>query len=381
MYFDFRTYGKVAFLVITDKPGLKRLAAHILLLIGLGLWALVTALFMGIDHLFYPGFRKQKIHSPVFIVGNARSGTTLFHRLLSVDSGRFVNFKMWDILLPSVIQKKLVHMGAITIRKSFPSLYRKLTGWEEKRAGDIKRIRPFGLTKPEEDEFLFLMTFASPVITVLFPYMDRLADIQYFDNRSEKTRRRIMNHYRGCVQRHLYFHGGDRILLSKNPAFVSKMRALAEEFPDGKFVYLMRNPYETIPSLMSLLKSVWERLGIHRERMDRAVKQLVEGCVREYRYAHEVLDELPPHRYAVVEYRDLVNNAAEAVKRVYRCFDFGLSADFDGFLSMEKGRQSRHRSGHFYTLEDFNVPVDTISSRLNLIMSHYNYQPPVTSLK
>ncbi len=381
MYFDFGTYGKVACLVLTDRPGLKRLAAHLFLLSGLGIWAFVTAIFLGLDHVFFPGFLRQEIRSPVFIVGNARSGTTLFHRLLSVDSGRFVYFKTWDILFPSIVQKKLVRLGAIAIRKAFPSLYEKLTGWEERRLGDIKRIRPFGLTEPEEDEFLFLMTFASPVITVLFPYMDRLKSIQYFDDRPEKTRRKIMKHYRDCVKRHLYFYGRETILLSKNPAFVSKMRALADEFPDGKFVYLMRNPFETIPSLMSLLKSVWERLGIHRERMDGAVKQLVEGCVREYRYAHEVMGDLSEERFAVVEYRDLVKDPAEAVRGVYRRFDFAQSTEFEKQLSRERSHQKEHKSGHIYTLDDFNVPESMIYNSLSGIMSHYRYPGPSTPLK
>ena len=45
---------------------------------------------------------------PVFIVGHARSGTTLMHRLMSADGDRFSYFLYWETFFPSLLQKKII---------------------------------------------------------------------------------------------------------------------------------------------------------------------------------------------------------------------------------------------------------------------------------
>ena len=51
-----------------------------------------------LDRVFYPRYRQQPVRSPVFIVGNFRSGTTFLHRLMAADRARFTTMKMWEIL-------------------------------------------------------------------------------------------------------------------------------------------------------------------------------------------------------------------------------------------------------------------------------------------
>ena len=105
MFFDFRLYLKVIRLVLSDTPKPKRLFVHLSLIFLITLWAAFNAVFLLLDYVFTPFFRKSKIEQPVFIVGNARSGTTFFQRLLCGDEERFVYFRTWEVLFPSVIQR------------------------------------------------------------------------------------------------------------------------------------------------------------------------------------------------------------------------------------------------------------------------------------
>ena len=187
-YFDFRTYFKVIRLVVTDKPNPKRLFIHFIFLFGLTGWALNNAICMQLDRIFFPGYGKTQIVQPVFIVGNARSGTTLFHRLLAGDEERFVCFKGWEILFPSIIQKKTIR----TLARIFPKPFQWFLEWEARQFQEVRRIRPGGLNKPEEDEFLMLTSFASTVICALFPYSVELREAATFNERPEKTQKRIM---------------------------------------------------------------------------------------------------------------------------------------------------------------------------------------------
>ena len=50
-----------------------------------------------VDDLLYPDWREQKIKAPLFIVGNARSGTTFAHRVLASSSSSFTYFRTWEV--------------------------------------------------------------------------------------------------------------------------------------------------------------------------------------------------------------------------------------------------------------------------------------------
>jgi hypothetical protein len=375
MYFDFPTYFKIIRLVITDKPSPRRWMAHFSLLLLLSLWAFVNTVCLALDRLFFPGYRKVRIESPVFIVGNARSGTTLFHRLLCGDEERFVYFRTWEILFPSLLQKKLILALVAVFRRSFPRSFERLVAWEERQLQTLKAMHPIGINKPEEDEFLLLIPFASATLTVLFPYADRLTELADFDSRPAPVRKKIMQVYRECVARQLYLHGGGRTLVSKNPTFVSKLRSLAGEFPDAKFVYLIRNPFETIPSLLKLMRTVWEGLGLDSGHIEGSTQQLAEGCMRDYTYAMEVLAELPADRVAIVEYTELIADLKATVERVYEQIGLSISPAFEEHLAAEGSRQKRHQSSNVYTLEEFGISEDDVTRKLGPILQRFGFRP------
>jgi hypothetical protein len=375
MYFDFRTYVAIVWLVLSDRPSLRRWRAHFLILPLLSLWALGNALCLLLDRALFPGLRKVRIEQPVFIVGNARSGTTFFHRLLCADEERFVYFRSWEILFPSLLQKKLLRGLARAARRAFPRRFAALRAWEGRQLPAFKAIHPLGIDKPEEDEFLLMVPFASGALTLLFPYLDRLQELVHFDSRPAPTRRRIMRFYRDCVARQIAFHGEGRTLLSKNPAFVDKLASLAEEFPDAKFVYLIRNPYETIPSLLKLVTTVWRGLGIDSDHVERTIRLIVEGCVHDYFYARQVLEKLAPERWALVEYTDLVSDPKGSVERVYRRLGLSISADFERQLDAEESRQKRYHSSNVYSLEEFGVSSAEFAEQLAPILAEFGYRP------
>jgi hypothetical protein len=375
VYFDFRTYAKILRLALTDKPSPKRLLAHFLILPLLSLWALANAACLALDRLFFPGCDRAPIRNPVFIIGNARSGTTLFHRLLAGDEGRFIYFRTWEILFPSLLQKKLLRGLFGVHRRLFPESHARLVSWEDHQLTSLKQQHPIGINKAEEDEFLFLMPFASAVLTLLFPYLEELSELVTFDWRPAPVRRRIMRFYRECVSRQLQFHGGERALLSKNPSFVMKIHSLAEEFPDAKFVYLIRNPFETIPSLLKLISTIWQGLGLDSDHVERSTRELASGCLRDYEYAIETLSQLPDHRYAIVEYTDLVADPKATVEKVYDRLELSLSPAFEERLAAERTRQKRYQSENVYSLAAFGVSEAEIFEKIPSVIERFGFRP------
>ena len=375
MYFDFRTYAKIIRLALTDKPSPKRLLAHFLILSLLTFWALVNAICLQIDRLLFPGCRRAAIEKPVFIIGNARSGTTLFHRLLCGDETRFVYFRTWEILFPSLVQKKILRGLFTGIRRLFPGSFARLVAWEERQLTSLKQQHPIGINKAEEDEFLLLIPFASATLTVLFPYVEELNELVTFDWQPAPVRKRIMRFYRECVSRQLCFHGGDRAFLSKNPTFVMKIQSLAEEFPDAKFVYLIRNPFETIPSLLKLMQTIWLGLGLDSDHIESTTREIADGCMRDYNYAVETLSKLPDDRYAIVTYTDLVGDPKTTVEKVYDRLDLSISPDFERRLTAERSRQKRYHSSNVYSLSEFGLSEAELFEKLSEIIERFGFRP------
>ena len=61
-----------------------------------------ASLFRALDEVVYPEYRAQKVERPVFVFANPRSGTTLAHRLISMDQDVFTTVKLYQTIFPSV---------------------------------------------------------------------------------------------------------------------------------------------------------------------------------------------------------------------------------------------------------------------------------------
>jgi hypothetical protein len=331
---------------------------------------------MELDKVFFPKYRNTQIKNPVFIVGNARSGTTLFQRLLSEDEDNFIYFKGWEVLFPALIQKKILSAFTAVLQMVLPNLEERYVNFEEGRIKEVNKMRPVGLTKQEEDEFLMIISFASPAITVLFPYLDELNYMTAFDERvPAEKRQKVMRFYRECVLRQLYYHGSTRTLVSKNPSFTMKMRSLGEEFPDAKFVYMMRNPFETIPSLLDLMRVLWEKLGMDMKskHIEKALNVLADDLVHDYKFAMEVLAEWPEDRYAIVEYNELIADVKTTVEKVYDKLNLSISPAFEQKLNAELNRQKQYHSSHAYSLQEFGLSESKVYEELSDIIQRFNY--------
>jgi hypothetical protein len=249
---------------------------------------------------------------------------------------------------------------------------RKVRAWETRQFQATQDMHEMGLTVPEEDDFIHTFSCASGFWIVLFPYMGEL-DFYYVDERPEKRRRRLMRFYRECVKRQLYLNGGDKIHLSKNPTFSGRVESLIEEFPDARIVVLVRNPYETIPSLLKLMKRSWRLRRWDDEQMKRSLRVLAEQSFHTYRYPLEVLARHPETRQAVVDYRELVAEPRRVVAHVYEQLGFALTPEFDAVLTQEQARAREHETRHAYSLEEFGLNGDEIRASLADLFERYRW--------
>ena len=376
MNFYAGNYLKIMRLAVKGRPNRKLFTIRLTSLQVMATWSFVNSAFQQLDRVLYPDARKTEIQAPVFIIGAARSGTTFFHRLLCLDDEHFEHFRLWEIALPSITQKKLVRRVAGLVNRVAPSVSSAIEEWEQRKFQSVQDLHKFSFNMPEEDEFLFLMPFASAAITVLFPCIDELQHLVMLDEQPDAEREGLMKFYRECVAAQLYVHGGDRTLLSKNPAFVGKIRTISEEFPDAKFIYMIRDPLETIPSVVNLLQTAWRGLGVQEEDILGHTPAIVGSFVCDYQHGYRVLSELPSDRYAIVRYEDLVLAPEETVRRVYDEVGLTLSGDFAAKLHEAcQGAASREPTVP-HAPETFGIDVDEIKGPLRPMMEELGVWRP-----
>jgi hypothetical protein len=361
-------------LAFRDRPTRGRFILLCILAVVFPLWSALNSLCLLLDHVLFPGFRRTRVTTPVFIVGQPRSGTTLMHKLMSSDREHFAHFMMYELFLPSIVQKKIVRaLGRLDARLLGGAIATRITAWEDRNFAKGRQMHPMGFTNPEEDEFLMLLCCASSTLAMVFPYQRELNRLHYFDERPPRTRRRIMRFYRGCVQRQLYLAGGSRILCSKNPVFVPKLRSLLETFPDAKFVVMLRTPYETIPSILKMMERNWKATGCDRGRIAESLRLLGEQCLHTYRYPFEALQGRPADTVAFVQYTDLVASPTAVFRELYAKLGFPLSPAFAATLAREEAKSKEHRSEHVYDLREYGLTRAEIHRELGDLFERFGW--------
>lgn len=325
------------------------------------------------DDIFYKEYQHQKLAQPVFIIGNPRSGTTFLHRLLARDESNFSYIRMWEVIFaPSVSQRKLIWF----FQKIDNVLGGKFQRWlllQEKKTWLSNPIHKIGLLEPEEDESILFSMWATIFTSVVFPHPDLVRKYAYFDKQVPLIERhKIMRFYRSCLRRHLFARHSDKKFLSKNPTFSPKVDSLYEFFPDAKIIYLVRNPLDTIPSIISWMSYQWKQFSDPVENY--LFKDYMLELAREwYEYPLERFSKAPPDSYAIIRYEDLVQSPKQIITEIYEKFGFELAPEFEKILEEAGQRETSYKSSHKYSLRKMGLTKKGILKTFAFVFKRFGF--------
>jgi hypothetical protein len=360
----------------------KRVGRLLLVYTVYPLLELVTWCGLWLDDLLYPGYRRQEVRQPVFVLGNPRSGTTFLHRLLARDEGTFSWMQTWEILLaPSITMRKVLRAIIAIDRRLGGPLNRWLAaqerGWQEQNV-----MHSIALREPEEDENLLLHIWSLLAIWTWTALLDEARPYTYYDTEvSQAENAHMMTFYRRCLQRHLYAGESDagrardtraQVYLSKSPSFSPRIDAFLETFPDARFIYLVRNPLDAIPSFVSITKYIWN-LFCDPVEYDSLARYALDMTRHWYRYPLERLGRLPRDRYAIVKFDDLVADPERTVTGIYRRLGIELSPEYARLLHNQAVRERRYRSRHKYSLEELGLNREQIVAEFEDVFERFGF--------
>lgn len=373
MYFDFDIYRKVLATTWRRKTWPGRNSMLVRLLLVEPLLALVQNVFLLLDYLLFPTLWRQEVVAPVFIVGHARSGTTLMHRLMAADGDRFSYFLYWEMFFPSLTLKKLiVLLGWLDEKLLGAAVYERLRAWDERTFAPYRHMHDMSLWNPEEDQFVMNAAFVTQQWQLELPLMHEI-DIFHIDRMSPKRRRRWLRFYKECVKRQLVWHGGHKTHLSKNPVMSGWVNGLREAFPDARFVVMVRDPMQCIPSVLKLVETSWQRKKWSRDECLPSLRELTEISFDSFDLPRAALDSNSNIPHAFVDYRNLTRSPGETVANVYAALGIELSSTFAAQLEKQEEREKKHASHFEYSIEDYEVDVREIESRLAEHYARYDW--------
>ena len=375
MYVNLRVYSKALRTTYLGRPPSVR---RWLLALGgsAAFWTMWCVVAIGrlLDHVFFPGFRKVEIRSPVFIVGAPRSGTTFTQRLMALDD-RLAHTKLHQTILPSIFFQRALQALARADRFCGRICSRLVGRSEGALFGGWQGLHSLQLTEPEEDEGLFFYALMSEAVYLLFPYFEELPDLGFPDRLPEKQRRRFMRYYEGCLKRQLYVSGTDKLVLSKSTSFGGRVDAMLEAFPDAKIVHLVRHPYECIPSHVSLFHRFWQIHSPEIAKDSAESKAYAQLAVDWYRAMFDKLSQLPPDSHVIVDYRQLVEDPARTIEGIYSQLGLPMTARLEVELKEAARVARKYASIHSYSLEEYGLSRSWVREQLDDVLEAYGFEP------
>ena len=252
--------------------------------------------------------RAEIREDPIFIIGHWRSGTTLFHELLALDS-RHTAPSTYACFVPNhfLLTRRIIAPILSLVVPTQRPMDNMLAGWD----------------RPQEDEFaLCNLGVPSPYLTMAFPnqapqYPEYLSLAQVPPKDRERWKR-ALHWFLRCVT----VEQGKRIVL-KSPPHTARIEILLEMFPDARFVHIARDPYAVFASTMHLWKRLFQDQGLQHPcyaGLDEHVLSTFERMDAAFERGRKLLR---PGRFCEVRYEDLVADMAAEMRRVYATLELG----------------------------------------------------------
>ncbi len=249
-----------------------------------------------------------EIEPPIFVIGHWRSGTTLLHELLALDS-QFTYPTTFQCFVPGHF---LISQSVLEplVRLLLPS----------KRPMDGMAA---GVGLPQEDEFALLgMGAPTPYRHIAFckepaSHLEML-NFRDADPQEVETVRRSLEWFYKSVS----LKSAGRLVV-KSPTHTGRIGELARWFPGARFVHISRNPYKVFPSTVHLWRSLVSVQGYQLPpASDDEFGQYVHECYeRMYDGYFDGRDQLPADSLLEIRFEELVKDPVSVVNQIYKAFD------------------------------------------------------------
>jgi len=304
-----------------------------------------------VDEIFFPDYRQIKFR-PIFIIGQARSGTTFLHRTLAADEENFVAVRHLDWRYPFICLQKM--FGWFGMAEKLAAI----NYWPDTEEGRAAaKMHPNTLADWEEDGIFYEEKFIHYWYNFMrFPYPDIGWHQESFAVLSESYQWHMLRTMHKAVQKVFYLRGEPgRLFISKEVASHDKIEKMMKLYPDACFVISVRNSEGYMNSLLALVRNStttktgidpytipgWKETFIERMRLD---------TFRLIRLCREVIAD---DRQVRVVFHQTTARTPEMVAHIYGRFGLEMGDRYKRYLDQLGAEQKDRQRGYHYDKHSF----------------------------
>lgn len=303
----------------------------------------------------HPEILQEEIKAPVVILGLARTGTTLLHRLIASDS-RFYSAAWWENRFPVPAVDDISGEKRISMAKAEVAAILEASP-------ELAAIHPWDALGADED----ILLIDQSLMSTTHETMGHMPS--YHEWIKKQDLRPAYGYWKKLLQllqwqkKQRGVPAAERWVL-KTPMHMGYCDVIAELFPDVRFIQTHRDPLQTIPSFASMIYSLW--LGVSDSApAAEAGRETVATLGRYLDHCMKVRQQLPAGTFFDVDFRETVSNPVGLVERImveHLGMEFTPLArqQVEGYMA---NNPREKRPPHNYTLEQFGLTEAGVKER------------------
>ncbi len=303
-----------------------------------------------------PTILDEAIDAPVFVVGTARSGTSILHELLALDPTSRVPLT-WELLQPgdAVTNPGLARAAGHHVHSFWADLQ---PAYETMHHNDGD--------EPNECIFATMLEFLSDQWSGTYDiptYSAYLVGVDHAD--AYRYHRKVLQ----TLQRR---QRGDRWVL-KAPSHLAQLRTLFAVYPDARVIQIHRDPLKTVPSTISLMGTL---KSMHSADVDGAgLAPLVSmgyGFMLDDTIDARANGDLPDAQFVDVRYHELMADPVGTLQATYSELAIPWSPALAVAVTEHlDARPKDARGAHEYSLEEMGLDPVNERARFRRYQDHH----------
>ncbi|MFO8000404.1 MAG: sulfotransferase [Marinilabilia sp.] len=250
--------------------------------------------------------------APIFIIGHWRSGTTYLHQLMSEDPDLFFQTKYQNFFSDNFLTTEEFFKPMIS---RFMRLSRPVKQWRSNIS------RTMNLDAPSESDTALISEISEFTYhwAHLFPksYKTYFDKYLFFEGLSEEELREWQYTMRTLLNKTYLKHSHGRLLI-KNPGDTARIKYLLEIYPNARFVFIHRNPYEVFYSNLKLWSHVLDTVSLQQISEEEKRKIVLDVYEKLHRNYLEQKSLLVPGQLAEISHQDIIDAPMKTLKRIYK---------------------------------------------------------------
>lgn len=329
-------------------------------------WLVKTVLFEPLRWIELAASHKQVEHHtitqpPVFILGFYRSGTTYLQQLFMQDK-RFGFTSTFQMIFPEIMLcfEKLMTPALESATRLF------------KVQNPIHRI-PLTWHSPGEEDVA--MTTAVHPTGAQWGYFFPQRMNEYFEHfvlyesipqaKAEEWKRAYL-----LLVKKLSLANQERPLVLKSPPNTARVKLLLSLFPDARFIFIHRNPYDVYASNKRLWKVVQETYSLRSAQSVNHSSIILDTYSKMMQRYLNDKPLIPAGQVTELPYETFIKEPVESLRQIYASLDLG---DFNSCEKQVSGFAARQKS---YATLDHHLQRDeikAISEQWERYIRHWGY--------